>query len=102
MSVLYFSKTFSATLNIVYLFSPVKGHSYAALKGRHLPAPIFCEVPHTIFVEWDATWDIAGELGIDENSTDKEIEQAILTSEDWHGETYQEEVQAYIDEQENN
>ena len=41
MSVLCFSKTFSATLNIVYLFSPVKGHSYAALKGRHLPAPIF-------------------------------------------------------------
>lgn len=40
MSVLCFSKTFSANLNIVYLFSPVKGHSYAALKGRHLPAPI--------------------------------------------------------------
>lgn len=60
------------------------------------------EVPHSLFVEWDATWDIASELGIDENSTDKEIEQAILTSEDWHGETYQEEVQAYIDGQENN
>ena len=56
------------------------------------------EVPHTIFVEWDSTWDISGELDIDENSTDKEIEQAILTSEDWHGETYQEEVQAYIDD----
>ena len=59
------------------------------------------EVPHTIFVEWDATWDIASELDIDENSTDREIEQAILASEDWHGETYQEEVQAYIDEQGN-
>lgn len=60
------------------------------------------EVPHSLFVEWDATWDIASELGIDENSTDHEIEQAILTSEEWHGETYQDEVQAYIDEQENN
>ena len=56
-------------------------------------------VPHSIFVEWDATWDISDELGIDENSTDEEIKAAILTSEDWHGECYQDEVQAYIEEQ---
>ena len=60
------------------------------------------KVPHSIFVEWDATWEIASGLDIDENSTDSEIEQAILTSEDWHWEYYQEEVNAYIDQQENN
>ena len=69
----------------------------AEMEGKFLG-----EVPHSLFVEWDATWDIASELEISEDSTDEEIEQAILTSEDWHGETYQEEVQAYINEQENN
>ena len=46
MSAFYFSKTFSVMYNIVYIFSKCKcfrGHSYAALKGRHLPAHAFCE-----------------------------------------------------------
>ena len=59
-------------------------------------------VPHTVYVEWDATWDIADDLGLDENSTDKEIEEAIRIRELWYDDAYQEELQAYIDEQENN
>lgn len=69
----------------------------AKMEGKFLS-----EVPHSVFVEWDATWDIAEELEISEDSTDKEIEHAILTSENWHGETYQEEVQDYINEHGNN
>ena len=59
-------------------------------------------VQHSIFVEWDATWDISDDLGINENSTDEEIKEAILTSENWHDEYYQDEVQAYIEEHSGN
>lgn len=59
-------------------------------------------VPHSIFVEWDSTWEISDGLGIDENSTDEEIKAAILTSEDWHYGYYQDEVEAYFEEHSGN
>ena len=73
-------------------------------------------VSHSKFVEWDQTWTLfEGEDGrwvydscMDEeysvtpDSTDKEIEEAILAWESSHDDYYDDEVQAYTNEQENN
>ena len=43
-------------------------------------------VPHSVFVEWDSTWDIAEEIDpewgspCNENSTDEEIEEKYSLS----------------------
>lgn len=55
----------------------------------------FETVPHSVFVEWDQTWDVAEDLGISENSTDEEIETAIRSQEFTHDEYYSEEKKAY-------
>lgn len=56
------------------------------------------EVSHSKFVEWDQTWDIADDLGITEDSTDEEIEQAILSQEFSHDDYYNDEVKEYVKE----
>lgn len=73
------------------------------------------EVPHSKFVEWDQTWDLfegederwvydscmGEDYSVTPDSTDKEIEEAILSWENSHYDYYDDEVQAYIDGQEN-
>lgn len=55
----------------------------------------FETVPHSVFVEWDQTWDVADDLGINDESTDEEIETAIRNQEFTHDEYYSEEKKAY-------
>jgi hypothetical protein len=55
----------------------------------------FETVPHSVFVEWDQTWDVADDLGITGDSTDEEIESAIREQESTHDEYYSEEKKAY-------
>lgn len=58
-------------------------------------------VPHSVFVEWDATWDIAEEIDpewgspCNEDSTDEEIEDCILYREGCCDECYKDGVEAY-------
>ena len=58
-------------------------------------------VPHSVFVEWDSTWDIAEEIDpewgypCNENSTDEEIEDCILYRERCCDDYYKDEVEAY-------
>ncbi len=64
-------------------------------------------VSHSKFVEWDQTWTLFEgeddeEYSVTPDSTDKEIEEAILAWERSHDDYYDDEVQAYINEQENN
>lgn len=73
-------------------------------------------VPHSKFVEWDQTWTLFEgederwvyscfmdeEYSVTPDSTDEEIEEAIRCWESTHDDYYQEQVQAYINEQENN
>ena len=68
------------------------------------------EVPHTKFVEWDHTWDLFEgeddrwiydccmdeEYSVTSNSTDEEIEQAILSWEHSHEDYYDDEVKEYV------
>ena len=56
------------------------------------------EVPHSKFVEWDQTWDVADDLEISEDSTDEEIEKAILSQEFTHDDYYSDEVNEYVKE----
>lgn len=58
----------------------------------------FETVPHSVFVEWDQTWDVAGDLGITGESTDEEIEKAIRNQEATHDEYYQDKVFDYKSE----
>lgn len=55
----------------------------------------FETVPHSVFVEWDQTWDVAEDLGITGESTDEEIETAIRHQEDTHDEYYHDKVFDY-------
>jgi DNA-binding ferritin-like protein (Dps family) len=55
-------------------------------------------VPHAKFVEWDQTWDIADDLELSDDSTEEEIEQAILSQEDSHYDYYDEQVEEYVEE----
>lgn len=69
------------------------------------------EVPHSKFVEWDQTWTLfegeddswhyyssmGEDLFVTPDSTDEEIEEAILTWEDSHDEYYAEQVETYIE-----
>lgn len=55
----------------------------------------FETVPHSVFVEWDQTWDVAEDLGITGDSTDKEIETAIRNQEATHDEYYNDKVFDY-------
>lgn len=52
-------------------------------------------VPHSVFVEWDRTWDCAEDLGITDESTDEEIESAIREQESTHDEYYHDEMVDY-------
>ena len=51
--------------------------------------------PHSIFVEWDRTWDVADDLGITETSSNEEIEAAIRHQEDIN--SYTEQMYNYIE-----
>lgn len=56
------------------------------------------KVPHSVFVEWDQTWDIADDLGITDTSSDRDIALAILSQEQSHDDYYAEQVEAYVEE----
>ena len=56
------------------------------------------EVSHSKFVEWDQTWDIADDLELTDDSTDQEIEQAILTQECSHYDYYDDQLEEYVEE----
>lgn len=64
-------------------------------------------VPHSVFVEWDATWDIAEEIDpewgrpCNADSSDEEIEECIRYRERICDECYKDEVEAYTREHEN-
>jgi hypothetical protein len=58
------------------------------------------EVPHSVFVEWDRTWDVADDLENDgypcnPESTDEQIQAAIEHQEFTHGDYYYDEYLAY-------
>lgn len=61
----------------------------------------FETVPHSVFVEWDATWDIAEEIDpewgcpCNADSSDEEIEACILHRECVCDEVYQENIKQY-------
>ena len=55
-------------------------------------------VPHSVFVEWDRTWDEGARDDISDDSTDKEIEKAILSQEGSHVEYYQDEIAKYLEQ----
>lgn len=52
-------------------------------------------VPHSVFVDWDATWDEGARDDINDDSTDEELEDAILSQEDSHDEYYHDEMVDY-------
>lgn len=52
-------------------------------------------VPHSVFVDWDRTWDEGARDDISDASTDEELEEAILSQEDSHWEYYHDEMVDY-------
>lgn len=54
-------------------------------------------IPHSIFVEWDQTWDVVE----DEDLTNKDLEELIKHQEFTHDEYYNEEIDLYVAEQKN-
>jgi hypothetical protein len=52
-------------------------------------------VPHSVFVDWDATWDEGARDDINDDSTDEELENAILSQEDSHDEYYHDKMVDY-------
>lgn len=54
-------------------------------------------IPHSVFVEWDQTWDVVE----DDNPTDEDLEELIKNQENTHDEYYNEEIDLYVAEQKN-
>lgn len=52
-------------------------------------------VPHSVFVDWDRTWDEGARDDISDDSTDEELEDAIGYQEDSHDEYYHDEMVDY-------
>lgn len=55
----------------------------------------FDSVPHSVFVDWDRTWDEGARDDISDDSTDEELEEAILCQEDSHYDYYHDEAVIY-------
>ena len=69
------------------------------------------KVPHSVFVEWDQTWDLFEgederwvydfcmdeEYSVTPNSTDEEIEEALRSQESSHLDYYNDEIDDYVE-----
>ena len=74
------------------------------------------QVPHSVFVEWDQTWDLFEgederwvydfcmdeEYSVTPNSTDEEIEKALRSQESSHMDYYNDEINDYVERMKGN
>lgn len=56
-------------------------------------------IPHSVFVEWDRTWDVADDYSVGDWSSDEDLKRMVEDQEASHYEYYSEEIEEYVEEQ---